>query len=136
MRRDGFLGAYREKGLSVDAGLLRTGLDDAAQIDEAVRELAGLAVDAMICMDDAVANHVLKTLRELHVAVPQDMKLASFYNGVLLENHVPAVTALSFHARELGMAACRTLLDLIEGAKVQARTLLPYEIVWRESTVV
>ena len=41
---------------------------------------------------------------------------------------------LSFDAKELGMVACRTLLDLTEGLEVKERTLLPYEVVLKEST--
>ena len=37
-------------------------------------------------------------------------------------------------AKELGMEACRTLLDLIDGKQVKERTLLPYEVVLKEST--
>ena len=32
------------------------------------------------------------------------------------------------------MVACKTVLDVIEGAEVETRTLLPYEVVLKEST--
>ena len=38
------------------------------------------------------------------------------------------------YAKKLGMVACRTLLDLTEGLEVKERTLLPYEVVLKEST--
>jgi DNA-binding LacI/PurR family transcriptional regulator len=53
---------------------------------------------------------------------------------MVLENNVPSITSLSFDAKELGMVACRTLLDLTEGLEVKERTLLPYEVVLKEST--
>lgn len=132
-RYSGFAEAHRQMGKSVDESLMRLGISDSVLIDRAVRELAD-RVDAIVCMDDAVANHVLKSLREMDMEVPGRMKVASFYNGLLLDNYVPAITALSFDARELGVTAGRTLLDLIGGEKVNKRTLLPYEVVLKKST--
>ena len=61
-------------------------------------------------------------------------KFASFYDSTILENHVPSITSLAFDAKELGKVACRTLLDLVEGLEVKQKTLLPYEVVLKEST--
>ena len=47
---------------------------------------------------------------------------------------IPARYLNSFDAKELGMVACKTVLDVIEGAEVETRTLLPYEVVLKEST--
>ncbi len=132
-RYAGFSGAHDQMGKAVDASLVRLGISDSVLIDKAVRELVG-SVDAIVCMDDAVANHVLKSLRDLDISVPEQMKVASFYNGLLLDNYVPAITALSFDARELGVTAGRTLLDMINGENVSERTLLPYEVVLKKST--
>lgn len=57
-----------------------------------------------------------------------------FYDSTILENHVPSITSLAFDAKELGKVACRTLLDLVEGLEVKQKTLLPYEVVLKEST--
>ena len=134
MRYAGFTDAYEQQGKEIDPALVHLGLDNPVLIDKTVRELCAKSVDAILCMDDAVANSVLKSLREAHVKVPEQMKVASFYNGPLLENHLPAITALSFNARELGMVACRTILDVIEDIEVPQRSLLPYEVVLKEST--
>ena len=64
----------------------------------------------------------------------QDVRVASFYDSTILENHVPSITSLAFDAKELGKVACRTLLDLVEGLEVKQKTLLPYEVVLKEST--
>lgn len=62
------------------------------------------------------------------------MWVASFYNSWVLENMDPAITALSFDARELGREACRKLLQLMEQEDIPQRTVLPYQILLREST--
>lgn len=134
MRHAGFLDAYQQAGKEPDPAFVRLGVDSLMLTRQVVKELLLLGADAILCMDDAVANNVLKTLREIGISVPAQIKLASFYNGPLLENHLPAITAISFDAREVGMVACRTLLDVIEGVEAPSKRLLPYEVILKEST--
>lgn len=133
-RLRGFREAYVKMGKTVDESLLFLSLDNNILVDKTVKEVLDRKVDCILCMDDAVTSRVLKSLREMHINVPHDVRVASFYNSTVLENNVPSITSLSFDAKELGMVACRTLLDLIEGLEVKTRTLLPYEVVLKEST--
>ncbi len=133
-RLRGFREAYAKMGEEVDESLLYLNQDNHILVDKAVSEALEKKVDCILCMDDAICSRVLKMLREQKVKVPQDVRLASFYNSTILENSVPSITSLSFDAKELGMVACRTLLDLIEGLEVKERILLPYEVVLKEST--
>lgn len=133
-RLRGFREAYAKMGEEIDESLLYLNLDNHILVDKAVKEALDRKVDCILCMDDAICSRVLKMLREQQVKVPQEVRLASFYNSTILENSVPSITSLSFDAKELGMVACRTLLDLIEGTEVKERTLLSYEVVLKEST--
>lgn len=133
-RLRGFKEAYEEMGIKMDESLLYLSPENRVRADKTVNDILERNVDCILCMDDAVASRVLKALREKHVAVPEDVRVASFYDSTILENHVPSITSLSFDAKELGRVACRTLLDMVEGAAVQERTLLPYEVVLKEST--
>lgn len=133
-RLGGFREAYEQMGLTIDERLLFLGPETRMCIDKTVNESLEHKVDCILCMDDAVASRVLRTLREKKVKVPDDVKVASFYDSTILENSVPSITSLSFDAKELGRVACRTLLDTIEGIEVEEKTLLPYEVVLKEST--
>lgn len=133
-RLRGFREAYQKMGQPLDESLLFLSLENNVMVDKKVEEILERGVDCILCMDDAVCSRVLKKLREEHMKVPQDIRVASFYNSTVLENNVPSITSLSFDSKELGMVACRTLMDLIEGQDVKERTLLPYEVVLKEST--
>lgn len=130
----GFKEAYAKMGETIDESLLFLNLENNVIIDKTVEEILNRKVDCILCMDDAICSRVLKKLREEHVKIPQEVRVASFYNSSILENNVPSITSLSFDAKELGMVACRTLLEVVEGAEVKLRTLLPYEVVLKEST--
>lgn len=133
-RLQGYIEAYENAGLTVDKSIIHVNADREAMIERAVEKLLGADVDCIVCLDDAVCMQVLNKLRKENIRVPEDMKVASFYDSSVLENHMPSITSLSFNVRELGMTACRTVLDMIEGKKVARRTLLGYEVILKEST--
>ncbi len=133
-RLRGFKEAYQKMGETIDPTMLFLNLDNHVVIDKIVEEVLDRYAECILCMDDAICSRVLKKLREKNVSVPKDVRVASFYNSSVLENNVPSITSLSFDAKELGMVACKTVLDMIEGIEVDTRTLLPYEVVLKEST--
>ena len=133
-RYKGFLGAYEQLNVQRDTDLTYLNLESRSFIDRAVEEVIEKKVDCIICMDDAICAQVLRKLRQEHVKVPTDLKLASFYNSSVLENNVPTITSLTFNSREVGMEACKNILAQIEGEEVLEKTLLSYEVVLKEST--
>lgn len=133
-RYQGFREAYEQLGVELNDNLLFLNVENNVLVDKAVKRALAESVDCILCMDDVVCSRVLKTLREEQISVPEDVRVASFYNSTILENNVPAITALGFDAKELGMVSCKTVLDLIDGTAVNERTLLPYEVVLKAST--
>ena len=133
-RLEGFREAYEEQGISLDESLLFLNPDNRTQVEKTVGEILERGVDCILCMDDADTSRVLRALRERKVRVPGDVRVASFYNSTILDDHVPSITSLSFDAKEVGMVACKLLLQLIEGLEVPMKTLLPYEVVLKDST--
>jgi len=133
-RLRGFKEAYAKMGVHIDEKLLFLNQDNHVLVDKAVNQALGQQAECILCMDDAICSRVLKNLREKQIRIPQDVRVASFYNSSVLENNIPSITSLKFDAKELGMVACKTVLDVIEGREVKERTLLPYEVVLKEST--
>ena len=134
-RINGFREAYEEMGIPVEEELLFLNLDNHIVVDKKVEEMLKRHVDGILCLDDGICGRVLQVLREKEIKVPEDIKVASFYNSTVLEHNVPSITSLDFDAKEIGMLACQTLLDVIERKKVEQRTLLPYQVILKESTI-
>ena len=130
----GFKDAFADSGLAVDESLIYMNLDNPVLLDGKLDDIIKREVDCIVCMDDAICMEVLYKLRREGISVPDQIRVASFYNSSMLETHDPSITSLDFDAKELGMLVCRTLLDMIEGQKVQKKTLLGYEVRLREST--
>lgn len=130
----GFKDAFADSGTAVDESLIYMNLDNPVLLDGKLDDIIKREVDCIVCMDDAICMEVLYKLRREGISVPDQIRVASFYNSSMLETHDPSITSLDFDAKELGMLVCRTLLDMIEGQKVRKKTLLGYEVRLREST--
>lgn len=133
-RLQGYLDAHFQAGLPVDHDIIYVNIEKEVMVERAVEKLLAQHVDCIACMDDAVCIHVLNKLRKERIAIPGQMKVASFYDSSILENNLPSITSLAFNARELGMATCKTLMELIDGKTVKPKALLGYEVILKEST--
>lgn len=133
-RLQGFLDAYQQAGMNPDEELICLNLGSRQSVDRAIDAIMEKDVDCVLCMDDVICSHVMQKMRQEHRKIPEDIRLASFYNSSVLENSVPSVTTLAFDARELGRVAVGTLLDEIEGKDLPQCRFLPYKIMLKEST--
>ncbi len=134
IRKRGFLEAHKEAGIKQDKGLLYANAIDRNQIEAIVEDILRKGADGVICMDDNIAGDVLAVCRDRKIKVPQDLKIASFYDSLVLENNDPSITSLKFDDRGLGAMAVGMLLDKIEGKEVTNKLLKTYEVSLKEST--
>ena len=133
-RQEGFLAAFEEANLLADPGLIYLEIEDVSKVGNILKELHKKRVDGVVCMDDAIAGEIMSKCRDEHIRIPEDLRIASFYNSSILENAVPSVTSLNFNDRNLGANAAKTLFDMISGIHVSSRTLSNYEVILKEST--
>lgn len=133
-RLAGYREAYLEFGAAIDSSLIYLNLVSENDVDRAVDELLKKGVDCIICMDDYICGCVLGKLGKEHVRIPEDIKVASFYNSILLENSRSVITSLQFNVTEMAAVCCNTLLSQIDKKEVPGKTLLGYEVIIREST--
>ncbi len=131
-RLQGFRDACHQAGLVEQMAVLNitSGSKVASTLDRALAQ----QTECIFCMDEFICNLTLLQLREKGVAVPRDVKLACFYDSVLLAHTAPPVTSLRFDAVELGRAACRELLNLLDGQEAKSYVLPGYQMILRDST--
>ena len=90
--------------------------------------------ECLLCADDSMAAAVLQELRARHIKVPEQVKLASFYDSELLTSSTPQISAAQFDGERLGATACRMLLDILAGKQIALRQMQGYQVILREST--
>ncbi len=133
-RYDGFMEAFKNAGLTVDSGLVYLDVENISKVGNILKELLKKNIDGVICMDDNLAGEVISRCRDEHIRIPEELRLASFYNSSILESAIPSVTSLNFNDRNLGAVAAKTLLDLIDNGTAKSRMLSNYEVILKEST--
>lgn len=133
-RRKGY-----EEGVAADGGNevsseVYMNSDNSKAISDIVDDAIDKKIDCIVCMDDMICRLVLNELRNRDIKIPENMKVASFYNSEMLVNARPQITSLQYDPKELGVKACRILLDYIEGMKVPMKTYMKYEVLLKDST--
>ena len=131
----GYRAALAEGGIELDPGLIVEGSFDAASGHAAMASLLARAVPtAVFVASDVVAFGVLRALRDARLRVPEDVSVVSFDDIALAEHFDPPLTTVRLPAHALGAAAGRALMDRVAGRPVEHRTLLPTQLIVRDST--
>lgn len=133
-RLRGFQDAHGERGLSIAPGQICLDVDSAAAADRALDAAIAAGADCVVCMDDMLCSLTLAQLHHKGLRVPQDLRVASFYDSFVLENYVPPITSLGFDAAALGAAACGVLLDQLEGRPARETGPVGHRLLLRRST--
>lgn len=135
-RLAGYRQALSEVDISADPALEAEADFDPASGHSAILRIldrAGKPPEAVFVASDVVALGVLGGLRERGLRVPADVSLVGFDDISLAAYVDPGLTTIRVPARQLGRAAGAALIERIAGRSVDLRTLLPTELIVRES---
>ncbi len=131
----GYRSALAQAGIAPDAALIVEGSFDAASGNAAMAALLDRIVPtAVFVASDVVAFGVLRALRGAKLRVPEDISVVGFDDIALAEHFDPPLTTVRLPAHALGAAAGRALMDRVAGRPVEHRTLLPTQLIVRDST--
>ncbi len=133
-RLAGYLSACRQERAAVQDSLIYTGCTSPCGIHAAVQDILKSGVSCIACMDDNICLETLNYLKLLGVAIPRQVRVASFFYSTVLENYVPSVTSVSYNVKKLGMVSGTCLIDIIEEKELSSLLLPEYEISLKEST--
>ena len=134
-RYEGFVKAFENSGTTVSPKNIFLGLKSSIQLRAAIDELLRIGCTCLLCGDDMLCMDTVNILTSIGKSIPQDIRVASFYNSMYLDVCAPPVTALKFKASELGSATASLLLDILEGKDAPHETILGFEMLIRKSTM-
>ncbi len=96
--------------------------------------MAGVEFDAVFAGDDEAAVGVLGALRETGRRVPEDVAVVGFDDLNRLARYlIPSLTTVRAPTEDVGRVAATQLVNLIRRGQADPLTLLPTEIVIRQS---
>ena len=133
-RLQGFREGFKNKGLKADESLIFLNMHKSARMDSVLREAISEGAECIVCMDDMLCNSVLNCLHNDGIAVPEDVKLCSFYDSNLLSTSKPSITSLYFDAKRLGAECMELLMRNMDGESVTNVVVTDFNIQMRDST--
>jgi LacI family transcriptional regulator len=95
--------------------------------------LAGVEFDAVFAGDDDAAIGVLAALKEMGKRVPEDVSVVGFDDQRSSPYLTPSLTTVRAPTEEVGRVAAQQMIKLIRGGQADPLTLLPTEMVIRNS---
>jgi LacI family transcriptional regulator len=134
-RRQGYLDALREAGLPEDESLIV--YTDMVQ-NQAIEAMHGLLAtpnppDGVFAAGDYGALGALQEVHRQGLRVPQDVAIAGFSNETFTVVTEPSLTTIDQRCEEMGQAAVRLLLELIEA---DGRPFAPRQVSLRPELLV
>lgn len=134
-RLEGFEKAFEAIGEKPAADMVYTGLESSLMFEKAVITLMKNDPRCIICGDDMLCMKLLSQLKSLGKSIPEDIRVASFYDNAYLDNFTPPITSLIFDAGELGAEAASMLIDSINGGEKCENVVLGFQMLIRKSTM-
>ncbi|TNJ42914.1 LacI family DNA-binding transcriptional regulator [Tamlana fucoidanivorans] len=99
--------------------------------------LADKTIDGLLCLEESSAVNALKLIKQMDYKIPEDMSIACFTNGKLLQYLSPSISAISQHGKHIGETAAKMLIDRIENEtenKPYVTKIVKTSLIERDST--
>ncbi len=136
-REVGYKAALAEHGIAYDEKLMLQGFFERDPAHNALKTFLAdpshPPFDAIFTGDDEAAVGVYDALKDANLRIPQDVKVVGFDDSSVARFFSPPLTTVRAPTREVGRTAARHLLCLINGKETAPITLLPTEIIIRQS---
>jgi LacI family transcriptional regulator len=134
-RQAGYETALQSHGIPVEPALIGVGGFNEEEASETIqRWLAeGLEFDAVFAGDDDAAAGVLSTLHRNGKRIPQDVKVVGFDDSTVARFLSPPLTTVRAPIEAVGREAIRQLVRQIRHQPAEPLTLMPTELVIRQS---
>jgi DNA-binding LacI/PurR family transcriptional regulator len=118
----GYQDALFRAGVTFESSLLQPlGSDDSPEIAQLMERQKP---DAIVCVDDRTAGHVMQSLIGLNYQIPQDVKIVGF-DDVQYANLLPVpLTTIHQPCHDIGVAAAAAMLERLSSPNIPAREIL------------
>jgi len=135
-RLAGYREGIRRAGLAEDPRMILEGGFDESPAYAAVQEACqnGLRFSALVCANDQSAMGALRALKEVGLAVPQEVEVTGFDDSVACKLSQPTLSTFATNNFELGYLATDQIVRAVRGEPLPTKTMVPVDFVARKST--
>ena len=113
LRKQGYLRALREEGLSSNENLV-VQIDEKEDEREQISQVFQKDIDAIFAVNEIYAAIAIQIAKAKGLHVPNDISVVGFTDGLISEYSSPSITAVVQHGFTMGKQAIELLIDRIE----------------------
>ncbi|MEK9604489.1 MAG: LacI family DNA-binding transcriptional regulator [Flavobacteriaceae bacterium] len=146
LRTQGYIKAFQDNALPLDNDLIIKTVDTQSSdkdmsileksIEKAFRN--NKQIDGIFAVNEIYAGAALRALKKLNLAVPDQVSIICFTDGLISKYSTPTLTTVKQHGEEIGKMAASKLIDRLEKEDDAETTFEEYviktTIIEREST--
>lgn len=134
-RLEGYKHALLEHGIQVEEQLIKIGQfsyeEGVKCMEELIKE--GQVFTAVFAVSDDLAVGALQVANKHGLQVPKDLSIMGYDNTLIARMAIPPLTVLAQPLYEMGTAAAKNLIKLIQGEEIIVSTILPHSVVERNT---
>ena len=137
-RLDGYRQSLESCGVPFDgalvaAGLFQQGIETGTRCAERLLSLEHRPT-AIFAFSDELAMGVMQAARNKGLRIPEDLAVVGYDNVTYSAHLSPPLTTVAQNPYAIGSTACKMLVDLVTGEKVErVNVLIPVKLLIRES---
>jgi DNA-binding LacI/PurR family transcriptional regulator len=133
-RSVGFRDALQDAGIEFRPEYVQHQTDP-SNADQVKQIMSELKPDGIVCSNDFTAAQLMRTLEQMSVSIPDDVKMVGF-DDVKYASLLPVpLTTIHQPCADLGAAAIRAMIERVHNSKLPSRDiLLNFGLVVRESS--
>ena len=137
-RLEGHKGALEQHGIPfneelVREGLFELGIESGQRCGEALLALSDRPT-AIFAFSDELAIGVMQAARARGLRIPEDLAIVGYDNMEYSAHLSPRLTTIAQSPHTIGSAACRMLVDILNGRQAEEnKILIPVKLVIRDS---
>lgn len=136
LRKKGYLDAMAESGLQVEDCWIQTGIFDVESGRGCMEEImtrSSLKPTAILAVTDRLAIGAMQHVKELGLAIPNDIAIAGMGASELSKFIAPSLSTIDFMIEEAGREAASLMLELIDGGNKVIKRKINHRFLQRDS---
>lgn len=113
LRRQGYEKALIENYINTDANLI-VEIDETKNVKEQIKKVFEQDIDGVFAVNEIYAANAMRLVKELGLAIPKDISIIGFTDGLISEYSSPSITTIAQHGFTMGKQAVELLIKRIE----------------------
>ncbi|MEP2056638.1 MAG: LacI family DNA-binding transcriptional regulator [Maribacter litoralis] len=117
-RKEGYVAALKANKIEVDNRLILTLPHDRDNTNLITEFFQHNEIEAILCVNEMFAVQCMSIIQQLGYAVPEDISIIGFTDGILSRYSSPKLSTIAQHGEKMGELAAKLLINRMESVQM------------------